>query len=136
MKKGYSKLVLNLLLIFTIIPIMLFQGKANAMGSNVITIYKGQTVTLKVNVPGAVSYQWFKDGQAIAGAINNSYTVSVSGIYTVIAFNQEGCSSPASEAVEVKVIENVADLSIIKQSESKQVREEETFEYTLNVYNK
>jgi len=30
----------------------------------------------------------------------------------------------------------VADLSIIKQSESKQVREEETFEYTLNVYNK
>jgi gliding motility-associated-like protein/uncharacterized repeat protein (TIGR01451 family) len=136
MKKGYSKSTLNLLLIFTLVVVMLFQGKVYGAGSNVITIYKGQSVTLRVNVPGAVSYQWSKDGQAIAGATNNSYVVSVSGIYTVIAFNQDGCSSPASDAVEVKVIENVADLSIIKQSESKQVREEETFEYTLNVYNK
>jgi gliding motility-associated-like protein/uncharacterized repeat protein (TIGR01451 family) len=136
MKKGCSKLVLNRLLIFTFVVVILFAGKVYGAGISVITIFKGQTVTLRVNVPGTVTYQWYKDGRVIAGAINNSYIVSISGVYTVIAFNQEGCASPASDAVEVRVIENVADLSIIKQSESKQVREEETFEYTLNVYNK
>jgi len=77
MKKGYSKLVLNLLLIFTVVPLILFR-ESICYGHQCNNYFKGQSVTLRVNVPGAVSYQWSKDGQAITGATNNSYTVSVS----------------------------------------------------------
>lgn len=115
---------------------MTLQTKAYGAANAVITIYKGQSVTLRVSAQNAASLQWYKDGQIISGATTSSLIVTVGGVYTVAAFNQEGCSSPASDAVQVKVIENVVDLSIIKRSESKQVRENDPFEYTLNIHNK
>jgi len=42
------------------------------------------TLALTVNVAGAVnSYQWFKDGQAIAGATSNEYVAEKAGNYYV-----------------------------------------------------
>jgi len=116
--------------------VMIFPPKAYGANNAVITIYKGQSITLHANVQNAASYQWYKDSQLISGATTNSYKVTLSGVYTVVAFNQEGCASPISDAVEVKVIENLVDMGITKRSESKQVRENEPFEYTLNIHNK
>ncbi|HEY8999968.1 MAG TPA: gliding motility-associated C-terminal domain-containing protein [Mucilaginibacter sp.] len=114
---------------------MIFHSKAYG-SPNTIIIYKGQSVTLRANVQDAASYQWYKDGQIINGAITNSLKVAAGGVYAVVAFNKEGCASPTSEAVEVRVIENVVDVGITKRSENKQVRENEPFEYTLNIHNK
>ncbi|MBS1523124.1 MAG: gliding motility-associated C-terminal domain-containing protein [Bacteroidetes bacterium] len=115
---------------------MIFHSKAYGSSNAVITIYKGQSVTLHANVQDAASYQWYKDAQPISGATTNSLKVTASGVYTVVAFNQEGCASPTSEAVEVKVIENLVDVGITKRSENRQVRENEPFEYTLDIHNK
>jgi len=137
MKKDCIECFFRFLIIFSVIGfVMIFDSKAYGSPNTVITIYKGQSVTLHANVQDAVSYQWYKNGQPISGAITNSYKVSEGGIYTVVAFNQEGCASPTSDAVEVKVIENLVDMSITKRSENKQVRENEPYEYTLNVHNK
>ncbi|HTK22390.1 MAG TPA: gliding motility-associated C-terminal domain-containing protein [Mucilaginibacter sp.] len=116
--------------------VMSSYSKAYGAGNSVVTIYKGQSITLRVNTQNAVSYQWYKDGQIIAGATTNSLVVTVSGVYTVVAFNQEGCSSDDSAAVEVKVIDNLVDMGITKRSENTQVRENEPFEYTLDIHNK
>ena len=137
MKKDCIKYFFKFLITLLVIGlVMVFRSKAYGEGNAVITIYKGQSVKLRVNTQNAVSYQWYKDGQIVGGATTNSLTVSVSGVYTVVAFNQEGCASDASAAVEVKVIDNLVDVGIAKRSENKQVRENEPFEYTLNVRNK
>ena len=55
------------------------------------TLSTGDSITLTVEVPenssGHDSYQWYKDGQAISGATDRSYTISsfdssYSGVYT------------------------------------------------------
>jgi len=127
---------------------MTCQVKAYGAGNAVITIIRGQSIKLHVNTQNAVSWQWYKDGQIIAGATTNSLTVSASGIYTVVAFNKESCPSQASQAVEVKVVDEppippfppppnpgLVDVGITKRSENKQVNENEPYEYTLNVWN-
>src|SRR4051812_37943127 len=106
MKKDYTKYFFKFLIIFCVIGlVMAFRVKAYGADISVITIYKGQSVTLHVNTQGAVSWQWYKNDQIISGAITNSLKVSEPGFYTVVAFNQEGCPSLASAAVEVQVID-------------------------------
>ncbi len=43
----------------------------------------------------AVSYQWYFNGVAIFGAINQNYQATQAGFYTVEVFNNSGCSSIA-----------------------------------------
>ena len=51
----------------------------------------------------AASYQWYKNGTAINGAISQSYTANETGAFTVIVKNDTGCISNASTAVDVTV---------------------------------
>ncbi|RQO73830.1 hypothetical protein DBR43_00005, partial [Pedobacter sp. KBW06] len=62
----------------------------------------GGTVTLTAN-GDAVSFQWFKNGVAIAGEINQTYTASTEGDYHVVLKNDKGCESSASNIVSVNV---------------------------------
>jgi hypothetical protein len=41
----------------------------------------------------AYQYQWNKDGEPISGATGREYTPTVSGLYSVIVFNEFGCSA-------------------------------------------
>ena len=52
---------------------------------------------------GYSTYQWYKDGVAISGANNMTYTASVAGSYTVVATNGTGCVSAASNAAVVSI---------------------------------
>lgn len=64
------------------------------------------TLSVSVQSPGAVSYQWRKNGAAIAGATNATLAFAVmrpadAGVYTVIAANADGAveSAPATLTV-------------------------------------
>lgn len=66
------------------------------------TLLTGESVVLSVPTAAGQTYQWAKDGVAISGATNNSYTVSGAGSYTV-AVTGSGCTATSS-AVMVSII--------------------------------
>lgn len=61
----------------------------------------GQTKTLTAHAENAISYQWFKNGTAIPGAILPSLVVSETATYKVICTAATGCVSDSSMAVYV-----------------------------------
>ena len=50
----------------------------------------------------ASGYQWYKDGTAISGATNQTYSVTTPGTYSVIVTNS-GCSSAMSAGITITV---------------------------------
>ncbi|WP_298361886.1 T9SS type A sorting domain-containing protein [Runella sp.] len=66
------------------------------------TLLTGESVVLSVPTASGQTYQWAKDGAAISGATNNSYTVSGAGSYTVTVTGG-GCTATSS-AVMVSII--------------------------------
>ena len=67
------------------------------------TIAPGGSVTFSVTATGATSYQWRRDGTAIAGATAatltlNNLTAASNATYTVVAANSDG-STPSAGAV-------------------------------------
>ena len=59
-----------------------------------------ETVTLTIpQLAGAISYQWYMNGNAIAGATTTSYTVTQSGIYNVAGVNQVGVGEQSPNKV-------------------------------------
>ncbi len=66
------------------------------------------------------SYQWFKNGSSITGAINQTYQTDESGLFSV-KFNMGSCSASGSIALESKVIHssiNVSGENIMESGES------------------
>jgi hypothetical protein len=57
------------------------------------TFCSGGNVTLTLTASGGsnLTYQWYKDGNALGGATGNVYSASQSGVYTVIVTNEFGC---------------------------------------------
>lgn len=60
------------------------------------------TVMFSVPLVTTYTYQWFKDNQAIQGAVNNSFTAKQAGKYHVVA-SEKDCQA-ISDAVTVSVI--------------------------------
>ncbi|WMJ73977.1 immunoglobulin domain-containing protein [Cytophagaceae bacterium ABcell3] len=80
--------------------------------SEVIEVEEGEALTLTVTAsgPDELSYQWFRNGQAIEGATDATYTVteaavSDAGSYQVVVSNENGDTQSAS--VEVSIIQGV-----------------------------
>lgn len=67
------------------------------------SICTGDTIWLSTS--GDYSFQWFKDGAAIAGETDSTLVVTASGDYTVEITNQNGCRS-TSQARTVTVMPN------------------------------
>lgn len=114
-----------------------YSGPAVASIEQEVRIPQGASVALKAASRGAASYLWFRDGEAISGALQADYAATESGIYTVLAYNAEGCSSDMSEGVQVIVEASTvaADLRIIKKSDEGQVAVNQTFDYWITVSN-
>ena len=66
-------------------------------GDNVNTCPAKTVVLTIAEDRNATSYQWYKDGNAIAGATGLTYTATANGIYTVIAANFVGESAMSDE---------------------------------------
>jgi uncharacterized protein (TIGR02145 family) len=93
------------------------------------------TLTLTTNQTGALTYQWFKDGEKISGATGTSYTTNVGGNFTVQG-SQGAClteisdtrridlaGSPASVVFSVAPGEGVPDTEIPFQATGANVSE-------------
>ncbi len=100
-----------------------------------IWINKGESVRLSAPVRGAAAYQWYKNGIPVINAMADNFKASENGVYTVMAFNAESCSSPVSEAVEVKIAESLVDVAITISSAALKAVVGEPFEYHIQVTN-
>ncbi|MBC8046847.1 MAG: T9SS type A sorting domain-containing protein [Fimbriimonadaceae bacterium] len=59
----------------------------------------GTPVLLTANIGTGLTYQWYKDGVAIPGAVAKKYKAKTSGTYTVVVTNAEGCSTTSEGVV-------------------------------------
>lgn len=62
------------------------------------------TSNLFTAIDPALSYQWFKDGEAIPGATSSTYTATANGVYTVASQQFEQCPTFTSNATTVSTI--------------------------------
>jgi gliding motility-associated-like protein len=116
-------------------------GGSSQNFSAAFTITQGKTITLHANTPGAVAYLWYRNWLLLPGAIAKDYTTGVAGIYTVVAYNADGCHSPVADGVEVLVVpvpvkpDTTVDLAISIHSSNKNARLGEAFEYGITIKN-
>ncbi len=61
------------------------------------------TVALSVTIPNAVSYKWYKNGEALPGATNSSYSATTSGTYSVEGIDAQGnvCGQGRGKVVNI-----------------------------------
>ncbi len=94
-------------------------GANGCMSKDTIIVTPGTLPTGTITAAGSllmagstgVTYQWFRNGVAIAGAVNASYTATQSGSYTVLVTNAQGCVgiSPAFQYVSIGVTTALQD---------------------------
>lgn len=107
---------------------------AKAQNPNIVKVPLGTSVTLGVNNPdGNYTYQWYRDGRAMANENRSTLTTTVAGAYQVRAINQGDCQSDISDVFTVVLM--YADLQVIKKSETRYVGPNETFTYTISAKN-
>jgi gliding motility-associated-like protein/uncharacterized repeat protein (TIGR01451 family) len=58
-----------------------------------------------LNSTFSTGLQWFRDGIAITGAISARYVAKQGGTYAALAINNNGCRSPFSEALSIKMVD-------------------------------
>ena len=113
-------------------------GFAQSGGSQPVKIQPGSSLKLRANSANATTYQWIKNGTAIANATAQEFEVTTPGTYNVVSFNALGCASDISDPLVVVVEPTatlVADLMVQKTSELKAVSINDTFEYLIKISN-
>jgi len=65
------------------------------------TLCPGDSVLLSTS--GGVSYQWYRDGNAISGAVSSTYRAKQGGTYTVDIINSNGCKAKATNNAVVSI---------------------------------
>lgn len=104
-----------------------------------INFYEGKSIELTATSLNAHTYQWFKNGIPIINAVSNKIQISETGNYTVQSLNTLSCVSITSDTIKVVVWPNPnksADLVINKTAESKAVKINEPYFYTISLENK
>jgi uncharacterized delta-60 repeat protein/gliding motility-associated-like protein len=73
---------------------------SGTISPSAVSVCTGGSVMLTVN--GGSSYQWYKDGVAITGAVSATYTAAQAGTYSADIFNG-GCTGKASNQSVVTI---------------------------------
>ncbi len=79
----------------TAIPVISTYGSPQICGGNSVQLNSSS---------GYSTYQWYKDGVAISGADNLSYTTTTPGSYTVVGTIGTGCPSKPSAPLVVSIV--------------------------------
>jgi hypothetical protein len=69
--------------------------------SGTVSICAGESK--KLTAKGGASYQWMLNGQPLQGQTGENLMVSAAGLYSVVAFNEYGCSDTSSVTADVVV---------------------------------
>lgn len=69
-----------------------------------VTLCPGDSTVLTGSSGG--TSQWYMNGAIIPGAITNTYTVTVPGVYNMIKYNLNGCGDSASVGLSVYSVPN------------------------------
>ncbi|RYG19130.1 MAG: T9SS type B sorting domain-containing protein [Chitinophagaceae bacterium] len=120
-------------LIFLVVLLLQVKFAIAQTSIPLVRVPYGTPVTLTANSNGTYTYQWYRDGNAIANETRSQITVRSAGKYQVRAVNTLDCASDPSEIVEV--IYEYSDLEVIKKSETRAVGPNETFKYTITAKN-
>lgn len=112
-----------------VVSVLLFASAVKAQQPNLVKTPLGTPVTLGTTTNDEYTYQWYRDGIAIANETKSKITTTVAGSYQVSAINKGNCESDLSDAFVVFV--EYADLQVTKKSESRHVAPNETFEYKI-----
>jgi gliding motility-associated-like protein/uncharacterized repeat protein (TIGR01451 family) len=106
-----------------------------------VTILQGQTATIHAVSANGVVFQWLKNGDKIPNATSDTYVVSAPGIYQVVSFNSNNCTSELSDPVNV-IIQSpqgggnvLADMSILLTSTVTSMNLDNPFLYTIMIKN-
>lgn len=67
--------------------------------SGATTVCQGTSVTLMATVGGGNIYQWQESGTDIPGAVSSAFSTLVSGSYTVVVTNINGCATTSLPTV-------------------------------------
>ena len=65
-----------------------------------VTICQGGTIDFSASNLSGYTYQWHLDGSPIMGAVNNTYTATQAGVYTIVA-SKPGCPNVTSNATTI-----------------------------------
>jgi gliding motility-associated-like protein/uncharacterized repeat protein (TIGR01451 family) len=140
MKQLYKIIVICALLIVK--SAAYSQSPVNTGGYLTFSINEGASIVLHGGSDHAAAYQWFKNGIKIDGAVQKDYIAKDVGIYTVIAYNTEGCPSLVSD--EVRIIVNppivikpdtAVDLTVSIKSSNIKASPGDSFTYLLTANN-
>jgi len=71
---------------------------------------------LSLSGPIATSYQWYKNGVAITGAINQTYSASDSGTYSLQVYNTGGCGISSSTGTKVWIDTNTVTIAAVSKT--------------------
>jgi gliding motility-associated-like protein len=152
--------------IFIICLFLIIAGKSRAQTSTsdsaqmvTFKLNPGSNATLHANTQNAVAFQWYKNNIAVAGAVNKDYVVNKAGIYSVIGFTAQGCSSPQSDNLNVIMLatdsipskpdsvktnpdstetkqDTAVDLAITLESTNIKARQGTNYSYIINAFNR
>ena len=88
------------------IPVISPAGKSALCKNSVLTL----------SAPAASSYQWYKNGTIINGAVNQTYSASDSGSYSLLVYNTGGCSIRSSLNTQVWIDTNTVAIANITKT--------------------
>ncbi len=90
-----------------------------AIAQSAKSLREGETVTLTASAPGAVSYRWFKNGEAMAGGENGTLVIAwrrggLTDVYKAVSVCKADGLEAASAVSEGATVENIpSGLAII-----------------------
>ncbi|MCC8424527.1 gliding motility-associated C-terminal domain-containing protein [Mucilaginibacter sp. UR6-11] len=118
------------------------QTSASQGGYLTFTIDEGASIVLHGNADHAAAYQWYKNGVKISGSISKDYVANTEGVYSVVAYNAEGCPSVTADGVriiinpkQVTTPDTVVDLAITISSSNIHASPGDSFTYVLTANN-
>lgn len=68
-----------------------------------VYICNGETHLLTASSTGAASYQWYKNGAPLSGAVTDTLTVEEEATFTVTGISAVGCTSDFSDDIFVRI---------------------------------
>jgi gliding motility-associated-like protein len=100
----------------TTVTVNVKPAQPSIIASGDTTFCEGGSVTLTAS--NSSSYQWFKDGIAIAGATSASIIANTAGLYSIATNPVSGCTSPgvASMKVSISPKATAVDITVAGQS--------------------